>query len=78
MRLIEILKQDNGSHRNQTISGVMSIPEGWAEIPENMETENFPFGDITVEEINGKPTVTSWTPIYPVDENNVEEQGETA
>ena len=73
MRLIEIEKQDNGSHRNQTISCIMDIPEGWAEIPENMETENFPFGDITVEEIDGKPTVTSWTPIYIE-----EEQGETA
>lgn len=61
LRIIEITALENGAHRNQTFHGV--LPEGWAVVPEGMETENFPFGDITVEEVNGVPTVTSWTPL---------------
>ena len=61
VRIIEITALENGAHRNQTFHGV--LPEGWAVIPKGMETENFPFGDITVEEVNGVPTVTSWTPL---------------
>lgn len=38
------------------------IPDGWAVIPEMMETPNFPFGTVTAEEINGVMTVTDWTP----------------
>ena len=60
MTIIEIIALDNGAHRNQ--SGGNTIPEGWAVIPEGMETENFPFGEIEVEEIDGVPTVTKWTP----------------
>lgn len=61
MRLIEI-KDINGAHCVQTINTLSKIPEGWAVIPDNMETPNLPFGDITVEDIGGVPTVTSWTP----------------
>lgn len=61
MRLIEIEALSNGVHRNQT--GYLStIPYGWAVIPEDMVTENFPFGDITVKTVDGVPVVTSWTP----------------
>ena len=38
------------------------VPEGWAVIPENMECENFPFGEVEVAEVNGVMTVTKWTP----------------
>ena len=62
MRMIEIAAQENGAHRNQTTSRVeMNIPDGWAVVPEDMETENFPFGEITAEEIDGVMTVTGWT-----------------
>ena len=61
MRLIEISKQPNGAHNNQTISHLRKIPEGWAVIPEDMVCENFPFGEVTAEEIDGVMTVTSWT-----------------
>ena len=61
MRLIEIKSLDNGAHRNQTVD-IDYIPEGWAKIPDKMETPNFPFGEIEVEEIEGIPTVTKWTP----------------
>lgn len=66
MRYIEIAALDNGAHRNQTVNGSWrKIPEGWAVIPADMETDNFPFGEITTEEIDGVPTVTSWTPGEP-------------
>lgn len=61
MRLIEIQTLDNGAHNNQTIDGVIPVPEGWAIIPDDMVCENFPFGEITVDE-STPPIVTSWTP----------------
>ena len=56
MRIIEIATQENGSHRNQSGSFV-NIPDGWAEIPDDMETPNFPFGKITVKSVDIKETV---------------------
>ena len=61
MRIIEIAALENGAHRNQT-SNMSVIHDGWAVIPETMETPNFPFGTVTAEEINGVMTVTDWTP----------------
>ncbi len=49
MIIIEIQALENGSHRNQT-GNFKTIPEGWAVIPENMETLNFPFGVIETED----------------------------
>ena len=49
MKIIEIQALDNGSHRNQT--GVFkTLPEGWARIPDEMETPNFPFGEIETKD----------------------------
>lgn len=59
-RIIEIAALENGAHKNQTGS-LPVIPVGWAVIPDDMECENFPFGEVTVEEIDGVMTVTSWT-----------------
>ena len=61
MRLIEITALDNGAHRNQTVFGNITPPDGFAVIPESMDTPNFPFGEVEVEEIDGVMTVTSWT-----------------
>ena len=61
MRAIEINPLPNGAHRNQTGS-FATVPIGWAIIPDNIETPNFPFGEVIVEEIDGVATVTSWTP----------------
>ena len=59
MRIIEIAALSNGAHRNQT--GTFSaVPDGWAVIPDTLDTPNFPFGDVTAEEINGVMTVSSW------------------
>ena len=62
MRLVFMESQENGAHPNQIIPKPIHVPPGWAVIPDDMETENFPFGDIEVEEIGGVMTVTSWTP----------------
>lgn len=60
MRIIEINALSNGAHRNQT--GTFStIPDGWAEIPDDIETPNFPFGEVTVDETQTPLVVTSWT-----------------
>lgn len=60
MRAIEIAALSNGAHRNQT--GLSVLPDGWAVIPDDMACENFPFGEVTAEEIDGVMTVTGWTP----------------
>ena len=62
MRIIEIEALANGAHRNQTTSAVIPVMDGWAVIPDNMATENFPFGKVEVEEIDGVMTVTKWVP----------------
>ena len=73
MRIIEIAALSNGSHRNQT--GTFStIPDGWAVIPDDMETPNFPFGEITVDE-STPPTVTNWIPL-PIPEPEPEPEPE--
>ena len=60
MKIIEIKSIENNGHRNQ-IGDFKIIPDGWAVVPESLETPNFPFGNIVVEEINGVMTVTQWT-----------------
>ena len=64
MKLIEIQALPNGAHNNQTINGAdpatFPVPDGWAIIPDDMETPNFPFGEITVDG-STPPIVTSWT-----------------
>lgn len=59
MRILEIAPLENGAHRNQTYHGV--LPPGWAVVPDDLETENFPFGTPTAELFDGVMTVTAWT-----------------
>ena len=59
MKIIEIAPLENGAHRNQSGS-FRTIPTGWAVIPNGMATDNFPFGEVVAEEIDGVMTVTSW------------------
>ena len=61
IQIVEIKALDNGAHRNQR-GKFETIPQGYAVIPEDMELENFPFGKIETEEINGVMTVTKWIP----------------
>lgn len=72
MTILKISANSNGSHDNQTSSMDLGpLPEGWAVVPESLGTpetlENFPFGDVTVEETDGAAAVASWTPL-PVPE----------
>lgn len=60
MKMLKIAALPNGAHSNQTYHGV--LPEGWAVIPADMDTPNFPFGAIKVATVEGVPTVTKWTP----------------
>lgn len=60
MKMIEIAALPNGAHRNQSFSG--SVPDGWAVVPDGLEAANFPFGEVTVAEIDGTMTVTEWNP----------------
>ena len=79
MTIIKIIPNSNGSHDNQTIDGAtletFPVPEGWAVVPEELETPNFAFGEITVEEGEGVPVVTAWTPL-PIPEPEEPEQPE--
>lgn len=62
MKIIKIEVGPSGGHENQTSNVRVVIPDGWALVPDDMETENFPYGDIEVENIDGVLTVTRWTP----------------
>ena len=62
MRIIEIAALENGAHNNQSGNTLSLVPDGWAILPDDMETPNFPFGDITVDD-QTPPVVTSWTPL---------------
>lgn len=58
MKMLKIAALPNGAHSNQGYHGV--LPEGWAIIPADMETPNFPFGEVEVAEVDGVMTVTKW------------------
>ena len=59
MTIIEITALSNGAHRNQTVSGEVTVPGGWAILTEGIDTPNFPFGEVTVDN-SVPPVVTSW------------------
>lgn len=59
MKIIEIKALENGGHRNQS-GDTITVPKGWAVVPDDMETPNFPFGEVEVEEVDGVTTVTKW------------------
>lgn len=61
MQMIEIQPLENGAHRNQTYNGF--LPDGWALVPDNLETKNFPFGEVTVEDMDGYTVVAIWKPL---------------
>lgn len=61
MRIVEIAAQSNGGHRNQTSNGT-TVPAGWAIVPAGLDTPNFPFGNITVDE-QTPPVVLTWEPL---------------
>ena len=75
MKIIEIKALENGGHRNQTIDSVRFVPEGWAAIPEDMETPNFPFGSFETKDEDVK-TLETVIEIVTVDGQEVEQSKE--
>lgn len=61
MKIIQIEANKNGGHANQNTDTNITVPTGWAVIPPDLETPNFPFGTLEAEEVNGVMTVTRWT-----------------
>lgn len=44
MRIIKIQAEENGGHDNQTTSEIITVPDGWVIIPDEMELPySFPF-----------------------------------
>lgn len=63
MRIIEIQALPNGARRNQTVSGAVAVPDGWAVIPEDVPIpKTFPFVDLTVE---GQTVVSMTAGVVP-------------
>jgi hypothetical protein len=60
MQIVKIEALYNGAHENQN-GGISYVPEGWAVVPPDLETPNFPFGEMVVEDVDGVQTVTGWT-----------------
>lgn len=80
--IIRIEQNENGSHDNQTWNDLENIPEGYAVFSKELESanelENFPFGNIVVDDVavpildeDGNETgkvktrhvVTTWEPL---------------
>lgn len=74
MRIVEIVALANGAHRNHTSNGT-TVPPGWAIIPAGLDTPNFPFGNLTVDE-QTPPVVLTWEPL-PIPEPEPEVEPET-
>lgn len=61
IRTVKIEALPNGAHDNLEVESLSVLEEGWAIIPEDMETPNFPFGELEVADVDGVMTVTKWT-----------------
>lgn len=62
MKIIKIKQYKNGAHDNQTSSSDITVPIGYAIIPDNMPIpDTFPFVDIEVDMTSDPPVVTSMT-----------------
>lgn len=62
MRIVQIAASENGSHRNTKYNNGGTVPEGWAIVPVGLDTPNFPFGSLTVDE-QTPPMVLTWEPL---------------
>ena len=68
--IIEIQALPNGAHRNQTVFGEVTLPEGWAVLAEGLEKPtSWPFVDPIVEDVTYYKTVTYLRDKIFVDDN---------
>lgn len=70
MRIIRIKTNKIGGHSCMTVTKLSNLPIGWAVLPNDLPTPNFPYGNIVVETRCGVPTVIGWTP-KPIPEQTV-------
>ena len=78
MTIVEIKELENGSHRNQGWDDATTVPDGYAVIPDGLETPNFPFGKVFAREKDGVMTVVKWVAgekPEPVEVEEVAERG---
>lgn len=61
MRVVSINKLPDGSHYYRPFYSD-GIPEGYALLPDTIETINFPFGDIEIKWVEDIYIVTKWIP----------------
>ena len=62
MRYIKIDAYENGYHETyELFRPPWDAPDGWAMVPDEMTTENYPYGEVEAEDIDGIMTVTKWT-----------------
>ena len=59
MNIVEIKELENGGHRNLN-GNFETVPDGWAVIPDDVETPNFPFGKVIARKIDDVMTVVKW------------------
>lgn len=63
MLIIELSPLSNGAHRNQTTSSTISIPDGWAVVPDSIVIpDTFPFVDV---EADGQEVISMTAGIVP-------------
>lgn len=60
LRIVEIKALPDGGHKSQGYHG--EVLAGYALIPEDMDTPNFPYGEVEASEVDGVMTVTKWVP----------------
>lgn len=74
MTIIEIMALENGAHRNQTVFGEVSMPDGWAFVPDELaRPESWPFVDLVVEGVTHYKTVSYLRDKTWIDEDGVEQ-----
>lgn len=68
--IVKIMADKNGFHASNTVDiapDSFQMLDGWAVLPESVGApdtiKNYPYGDITVDETQAPPVVTSWTPL---------------
>ena len=71
MRIIQIQTNANGAHAYQSVDKLTKLPNGWAVIPDNMETPNLPYGDVEVEEICGHTIIHTIKGAEPIGPKNL-------
>lgn len=64
IRVIDPTEHWDGSHSNLEVNSIEECPPYWAVVPDDLTTENYPYGKVTVGcHEDGYLIVETWTPI---------------